>query len=79
MIAWHSRDSSQEVDLVGTRNIRNVTFVGSVKWRKQALGQSELADLEAHATTLTTADTPRILIGRGGVTACVASRPNIRA
>jgi hypothetical protein len=52
---------------------RRPTFVGSVKWRREPLGQAVLNDLERDAVVLDTLDIPRLLVGRDGV------RPDIAA
>ena len=77
--SWHSRDGRHEVDLVGTRKIHDVTFVGSVKWRRQALDRRVLTNLEEHAHTLLNETTPRLLIGSGGVEPSIASLPHVMA
>ncbi|HEV3156792.1 MAG TPA: ATP-binding protein [Candidatus Baltobacteraceae bacterium] len=76
--SWWSTDGQHEIDLVGTRNQKEPTFIGSVKWRSAPLGDSVLADLERDAPVLGVApNLPRILIGRGGLAAKLMGRSGI--
>jgi len=75
--SWWSTDGKHEIDLVGTSNVTNVSFIGSVKWREAPLDMKVLFDLEEGARTLGAPTTvPRLVIGRGNVNAALAVIPN---
>jgi AAA+ ATPase superfamily predicted ATPase len=75
--SWWSNDGQHEIDIVGT-SARLPTFVGSVKWRREPLGEAVLKDLEQDAALLNASNLPRLLIGRGGVQSSVAARAGVR-
>jgi AAA+ ATPase superfamily predicted ATPase len=76
--SWWSSDGQHEIDIVGTAALRP-TFIGSVKWRADALGEEVLRHLERDAIALGIgADTPRLLIGRGGIRAELIGRRGLR-
>ena len=75
--SWWSNDGQHEIDIVGTA-ARRPTFIGSVKWRREPLGEAVLYDLERDAAVLDVPNIPRLLIGRGGVRPDVAAREGIR-
>lgn len=75
--SWWSNDGQHEIDIVGT-SARLPTFVGSVKWRREPLGEAVLKDLERDAALLNASNIPRLLIGRGGVQSSVAARDDVR-
>jgi hypothetical protein len=75
--SWWSNDGQHEIDIVGTA-ARRPTFIGSVKWRREPLGEAVLNDLERDAAVLGAHDIPRLLVGRGGVNPRIASRDSVR-
>ncbi|HEV3157519.1 MAG TPA: ATP-binding protein [Candidatus Baltobacteraceae bacterium] len=76
--SWWSRDGQQEIDIVGTSNLRP-TFIGTVKWRAQALDMRVLRDLERDAAVLGIDESaPRIVIGRGGCDERVLTSAGVR-
>jgi AAA+ ATPase superfamily predicted ATPase len=75
--SWWSSDGEHEIDIVGTA-ARRPTFIGSVKWRRQPLGESVLHDLERDAAMLNVPEIPRLLVGRGGVRPDIAKRAGVR-
>lgn len=75
--SWWSNDGQHEIDIVGTA-ARRPTFIGSVKWRREPLGEAVLNDLERDAAVLDTPNIPRLLVGRGGVRPDVAARAGVR-
>jgi hypothetical protein len=62
-----------------TSSARRPTFIGSVKWRREPLGEAVLNDLERNAAVLDAAGVPRLLVGRGGVRPDIAARAGVRA
>lgn len=75
--SWWSNDGQHEIDMVGTA-ARRPTFIGSVKWRREPLGEAVLNDLERAAAVLDAPNIPRLLVGRGGVRPDVAAREGVR-
>lgn len=76
---WWSTDGQHEIDVVGTLGHKEPTFIGSVKWRREPLGQTVLNDLERDAPAIKIAsDAPRVLIGRGGVGPALIGQPHVR-
>jgi len=57
---------------------RRPTFIGSVKWRREPLGEAVLNDLEHDAAVLDAPNIPRLLVGRSGVRPDVAAREGVR-
>jgi AAA+ ATPase superfamily predicted ATPase len=76
--SWWSNDGQHEIDIVGTE-ARHPTFIGSVKWRREPLGEAVLNDLERDAAMLDASNIPRLLVGRGGVRKDIAARTGVRA
>lgn len=76
--SWWSTDGQHEIDIVGTA-ARRPTFVGSVKWRRDPLGEEVLRDLERDAIALNVdRNAPRLLIGRGGIRPELVGRQGVR-
>jgi len=75
--SWWSNDGQHEIDIVGTA-ARRPTFIGSVKWRREPLGEAALNDLERDAAVFDAPNIPRLLVGRGGVRPDVAARAGVR-
>jgi AAA+ ATPase superfamily predicted ATPase len=76
--SWWSTDGQHEIDIVGTA-AQVPTFVGSVKWRQEPLGESVLRDLDRSAALLgNNLDIPRLLIGRGGMHQDLTGRRGVR-
>ena len=75
--SWWSTDGQHEIDIVGTME-RRPTFIGSVKWRRDPLGDAILGDLERDAVVMDAPNVPRLLVGRGGVRPDTAARPGVR-
>ncbi len=77
--SWWSTDGQHEIDIVGTA-ARAPTFIGSVKWRDDELGESVLRDLETDARALGVDDRiPRLLVGRKGVRAELIGRRGVQS
>lgn len=73
---WWSTDGQHEIDVVGTRNIKEVAVAGTVKWRKEPLDRSVLNRLNADLMALGAGDdVPRLLIGRGGMAKSLHGTP----
>jgi len=75
--SWWSNDGQHKIDIAGTAAQRP-TFIGSVKWRREPLGEAALNDLERDAAVLDAPNIPRLLVGRGGVRPNVATRAGVR-
>jgi AAA+ ATPase superfamily predicted ATPase len=77
--SWWSTDGQHQIDIVGTSDFKP-SFIGSVKWRRDPLGESVLRDLEDDARELgVRADVPRLLIGRSGATPKMLEREGLRS
>jgi AAA+ ATPase superfamily predicted ATPase len=77
--AWWSSDGQHEIDLVGVKGVRDVTFVGTAKWSARAMDARVLQNLEEHAAALPGVHPgiPRLIYARGGCQEKVASRPGV--
>ena len=76
MPSWWTNDGRHEIDIVG-KAARRPTFAGSVQWRREALGEAVLNDLE-RAAVFDAPNIPRLLVGRGGVRPDIAARAGVR-
>jgi hypothetical protein len=55
--SWWSNDGRHEIDIVGTA-ARRPTFIGSVKWRRELLGEAALNDIERERRRVGSAEYP---------------------
>ncbi len=78
---WWGQDGRREIDLVGISRIKDVSFVGSVKWSAKPLGRSALEALKEHASALPgyhESTTTHVLYGRSGCVQRLLEEPNVR-
>jgi hypothetical protein len=77
--SWWSTDGQHEIDIVTVAR-KDITNVGTVKWRSSPLGRDVYEDLAGHAAALGVDESiPWLMIGRGGVEdSLLAAEPHVR-